>query len=73
MKKKEIRTAPKAELENRLSELKKELMKQRAQIRIGTTPANPGKVKQIKKMIAKIITQLKKTEAKEASSNKQEV
>ncbi len=73
MKRKEIRTAPKAELENKLTELKKELMKQKAQIRIGTTPANPGKIRQMKKMIAKIITRLNKTEAQPASSKKQEV
>jgi len=71
MKRKEIKAASKEELESKLQELKKELMKQNAQIRIGTTPTNPGKVKQMKKMIAKIITQLK-TGAK-APSNKQEV
>ena len=73
MKRKEIRAASKPELEAKLADLKKELMKENAQIRIGTTPANPGKVKQIKKMIAKIITKLKSTEAKTASSKKQEV
>jgi len=73
MKRKEIRTAGKEELEGKLIELKKELMKQNAQVRIGTTPTNPGKVKQMKKMIAKIITQLKNTEAQKASSKKQEV
>ena len=73
MKRKEIRTAGKEELEGKLIELKKELMKQNAQVRIGTTPTNPGKIKQMKKMIAKIITQLKNTEAQKASSKKQEV
>ncbi|MBW2963773.1 50S ribosomal protein L29 [Candidatus Woesearchaeota archaeon] len=73
MKRKEIRTAGKEELESRLNELKKELMKQNAQVRIGTTPTNPGKIKQMKKMIAKIITQLKNTEAQKAPSKKQEV
>lgn len=73
MKKKEIQAAPKSELESKLVELKRELMKQNAQIRIGTTPTNPGKVKQMKKLIAKIYTQLKKTEAQPASSKKVEV
>ncbi|MBW2994782.1 50S ribosomal protein L29 [Candidatus Woesearchaeota archaeon] len=73
MKRKEIKSAPKGELENKLIELKRELMKQNAQIRIGTTPTNPGKVKQMKKLIAKIHTQLKKTEAKPASSKNVEV
>ena len=71
MKRKELKTMPKAELENKLGELKRELMKQNAQIRIGTTPASPGKVGQIKKLIAKIHTQLNKPEA--AASSKKEV
>ena len=71
MKRKELRTAAKAELETKMVELKRELMKQNAQIRIGTTPANPGKIKPMKKMIAKIHTQLKKIEA--AASTKKEV
>ncbi len=73
MKRKEIRNAGKEELEGKLIELKRELMKQNAQIRIGTTPTNPGKIKQMKKMIAKIITKLKNTGASKAPSNKKEV
>lgn len=73
MKRKEIKAAPKSELESKLKELKRELMKQNAQIRIGTTPTNPGKIKQMKKLIAKIYTQLKETEAQPASSKKVEV
>ncbi|MFC1801116.1 50S ribosomal protein L29 [Nanoarchaeota archaeon] len=73
MKRKEIRDLPKGELEKKLGELRRSLMKENAQIKIGTTPSNPGKVKQIKKMIAKLITKSKNTEAEKASSNKQEV
>ena len=71
MKRKEIHALPRAELENKLTELRKSLMKENAQIKIGTAPSNPGKVKQIKKTIAKIITKLKKTEAKASSKSKE--
>jgi large subunit ribosomal protein L29 len=53
----------KEELNNKLEELKKELMKTNAQIATGTTPKSPGNVKQIKKTIAKI-SMLKKQEVK---------
>ncbi len=44
------------DLENKISELKKELMKINSQIAIGTVPKSPGKVKIMKKTIAKILT-----------------
>ena len=73
MKRKEIHSMPREELNNKLKELRKELMKQNAQVNIGTAPAKPGQLKQMKKMIAKILTELKKTEAKKASSKGKEV
>ena len=56
MKVKELRAMPKEELKSKLKELKKELMKHNAQIAIGASPQNPGKVKVIKKSIARIMT-----------------
>ena len=44
------------ELENKSSELKKELMKINSQIAIGTVPKSPGKVKEMKRTIAQILT-----------------
>jgi len=44
------------DLENRITELKKELMKINSQIAIGTLPKSPGKVKSIKRTIARILT-----------------
>ena len=44
------------DLENKIVELKKELMKINSQIAIGTIPKSPGKVKEIKRTIAKILT-----------------
>ena len=56
MKAKEMRSMGKEELQTKLEELKKELMKANAQISTGTTPKSPGQVKQIKKNIARILT-----------------
>ena len=63
MKIKEIQGMSKEELDNKLEELKKELMKINAQIATGTTPKSPGNVTQIKKTIARIST-IKKQEVK---------
>lgn len=63
MKFKELKTLPKTELEQKKNELYKELVKENAQIAIGTTPKNPGKIKLAKKTIARI-NQLLAEEAK---------
>ena len=56
MKAKELRVMNEADLENKSIELKKELMKVNSQIAIGTVPKSPGKVKEMKKTLAKILT-----------------
>ena len=56
MKVKELRLLNEFDLENKTMELKKELIKINSQIAIGTVPKNPGKVKEIKRTIAKILT-----------------
>ena len=56
MKAKELRLLNETDMENKMLELKKELMKINSQIAIGTIPKNPDKVKNIKRTIAKIIT-----------------
>ena len=56
MKVKELRQLSELDLEGKTAELKKELMKINSQIAIGTVPKSPGKVKQIKKTIARIMT-----------------
>ena len=62
MKIKDLRQMPKEELLNKLRELKKEIIKNNAQIATGTTPKSPGQVKQAKKTVAKILTLLKEKE-----------
>ena len=56
MKAKELRVMNELDLENKTIELKKELMKINSQIAIGTIPKNPGKVREMKRTIAKILT-----------------
>jgi large subunit ribosomal protein L29 len=50
------------DLINRLNELKLELARERAQIAVGGSPSNPGRIKEIKKTIARILTEMKKIE-----------
>lgn len=56
MKVKELRGMGKEELKQKMQELYKEIMKDNAQVAIGTIPKNPGKLKLAKKTIAKIKT-----------------
>lgn len=56
MKAKEVRQLGKEEKDKKIAELKKELIKQNAQIAMGTNVKSPGQIKQIKKTIARILT-----------------
>ena len=56
MKAKELKAMNEIDLENKVIELKKELMKINSQIAIGTVPKSPGKVREAKRTIAKILT-----------------
>ena len=56
MKAKELRSMNDLDLDNKISELKKELMKSNSQIATGTLPKSPGKLKEMKRTIAKILT-----------------
>jgi len=50
----------------RLGELKLELSKDKGQIAIGGSPSNPGRVKEVRKTIAKLLTELKRRGEKTA-------
>jgi large subunit ribosomal protein L29 len=65
--KKEFKNMGKADLQKKLVDLKKELIKENAQIAVGTTPKSPGQVKQMKKAIATIIQLLQNKEVKKAN------
>ena len=56
MKFKEMKVMNELDLQNKVLELKKELMKINSQIAVGTVPKNPGKAKELKRTIARILT-----------------
>ena len=62
LKTKEIRGMTHEDLNAKLEELKKELIKINAQIATGTTPKSPGQVRQIKRTIDRILTVIKEKE-----------
>jgi large subunit ribosomal protein L29 len=62
---KEIKSMGNEELKSKLEELRKELIKQNAQVATGTTPKSPGHIKQMKKTIARIMTVMKTKESKQ--------
>jgi len=53
---KEIMKLTPKEREEKIKELKKELMKLKSQIAMGSLPESPGKVRAIKRTIARILT-----------------
>ena len=56
MKRKDIKKLKNEELNKKLGELKSELMILHGQSKTGTPPKNPGQIKSMKRMIAKINT-----------------
>lgn len=56
----------KEELEKKLMEVRKDLVKINAQVAAGTIPENPGNVKNVKKTVARILTMI--TEAGKKSN-----
>ena len=74
MKAKEIRSTDKNTINEKISELKKELVKINAQVAIGTALKNPGEIKKIKKMLARILTiNYEKTKKESEKEKKSEV
>ena len=53
---KEIREMNERDLDKKLNELQLELAKERANINIGASVSSPGRIKEIKKTIARIKT-----------------
>jgi len=54
----------KAELMKRLSDFRLELAKEKSQIAVGGSPSNIGRIREIRKTIAKILTILNSKEVK---------
>lgn len=70
MKAKELKLMNEFDLESKVIELKKELMKINSQIAIGTLPKSPGKIKSMKRTIAKILT-IKREKSMKGGSKKE--
>ena len=64
---KDIKKMTKKECEDKITELQKELMKLKSQISMGNLPESPGKVRAIRRTIARILTLSKERR----TSNKQ--
>ena len=62
LKHKELVKLSEDDLKNKLLELKKELMKDNAQIARGTVPKSSGKIRTAKKDIARLMTEQKQRE-----------
>jgi len=60
VKKKELKQLNKEALNSKIEELKKDLMKINAQRSSGSSIENPGRIKHIKRTIARIMTYSKK-------------
>jgi len=63
VKKKELKSLGKEEMEKQLKDLMMEMMKAKSQVAAGSAK-NPGQVKQIRKNIARILTIKNKEEGK---------
>ena len=53
---KDLRALSTKELHEKVAEFKKELLKLNVEVSTGANPASPGKVKQTKKNIARVLT-----------------
>jgi large subunit ribosomal protein L29 len=62
---KELKSLSSEELNNRLGEFRKELLKLSVEVASGANPSSPGKIKQVKKNVARILTLLKEKELEE--------
>lgn len=58
----EIRDMDEAEREERLQDLNLELAKERGQIAVGGFPENPGRIKELRRTIARIKTIMREQE-----------
>jgi large subunit ribosomal protein L29 len=52
----EIRDMDPMELEDKVSDLRNELLRERSKIASGGAPENPGRIKEIRRTIARILT-----------------
>jgi len=56
LKSKDIRTMKEADLEKQLKDLRNDLLKQRAITATGGAPESPGRIRELRRTIARILT-----------------
>lgn len=64
LKVKQIREMKPEDLNKRLSELRLELLKEMGNVKMGRPIKNPGKIRELRKAIARILTVQKSSEGK---------
>ena len=69
MKAKEITTMSPADIEQKVVELKQELAKERASIASGTKSENPGKIRKLRRDVARLLTIKRQKEGSESAGN----
>ncbi len=69
LRKKDIRKLDNKEISKKLDEFRLELSKERAKINIGATVTSPGRIKELRKAIARILT-IKKEKPKHSEEKK---
>ena len=65
----EIRNMPEAEIRERLSDLREELAGEKATMALGSPPQNPGRIGEIKRTIARILTILGEISEEKGATN----
>ena len=63
IKKKEMRTMPRQDMEKKMSDIKLELAKERASAFVGGSVKNPGKIREMRRTIARMKTHIKAQES----------
>jgi len=59
IKKNELKQMNEKSIQEKMVELRRELIRHNAQVSMGTSPENPGKIREIKKTIARMLTLIK--------------
>lgn len=66
IKKSELKQLSESQINQKVVDLKRELLKLNSQRATGTTLENPGKIKQVKKTVARLYTRLTEIKSKPA-------
>ena len=72
MKISEMRGMEPVALKERVVELKAEIAKEKALVAGGTRPENPGKIKSVRKEVARLLTVITEKERKQKNQEKKE-